>query len=385
LPSHVPGSNRGPLSVTVISLTVLPPPDPAYKGVAFFLVDKSGATYWSSGIISGTDIALQIPTPSSIQDFTLYACGSDGTNVNPIVPGITPASPVTLGSASGTVDPAQLLTEALNPSLAVAGNSFGVATGGITNPLLAALAVASANLQDAAVATSKIADLSVVTSKLAGFAVDSTKLSDLAVTASKLANSSVTAQAIANAAVGSAAIATAAVGTAAIQDLSVVNSKLGFASVAAANIQAASIGTALIADAAISAAKIQDAAITDAKISSLSVNKITGWGGATINLSGTLNFQGPGSIQMFGGGGIYVSPGLVAATAVNINQLNMYGSPIIDTNTVFRGAGVYCPNYGVTAAGFNPYASGVQYFGATLTFKDFNGTTHNVIGGVIVS
>ena len=59
----------------------------------------------------------------------------------------------------------------------------------------------------------------------------------------------------------------------------------------------------------------------------------------------------------------------------------------INTSGTFVGAGVLCPLYGIAGAGFNPYVSGVQYFGQTLAYQilDTNGGLHTVKGGVIVS
>ncbi len=130
-------ANHGPISTTTIN-TVLDsmPVDPKVQGVAWYLLDKDGATYYDSGITPVQPAyTLKVLTPSTVQDFVLYACGSDGKNINPLVPGITPCAVVTLGANGGTVDPGQLVRDALGPGLDVDadGNLHVPVAGGITH------------------------------------------------------------------------------------------------------------------------------------------------------------------------------------------------------------------------------------------------------------
>jgi hypothetical protein len=350
--------NHGPLSTTTINVVVTPPDDPNYYAPAFILLDGNGDVVHDWGVLwNGTEFTLKLDTPTT-GTYYLFGRSSDiNGNVNPIVAGITPFYELDLDSTGGTIDPAQMLTEALSAEFTVkddgTGNKvFGVSSKGITEDLIDDFAVSAQKIADGAVLTSKIPDLSIATSKLANLAVDSTKLADLAVQAAKLADSSVTATKIANAAVGTAAIATAAVGTAAIQDAAVTNAKIGNLAVSTAKIQDAAVTTAQIAnlavtnaliadaavttakiqDAAITNAKIQDAAITSAKISDLAVSKISGWSGATIEVGSGLMFTVSGSSKAFvssngisaptvtvnGGGHFYVgsTPGLDASITI---------------------------------------------------------------------
>jgi hypothetical protein len=184
---------------------------------------------------------------------------------NPIVPGITPSWPITYGTTTGTTDASSVMLATIDASMAVVNALFGVASGGITNPLLGSGAVATINVQ--------------------ALAITNPLLASLCVEAANLANSSVTAVAIANLAVGTAAIQTAAItnaliANAAISDAKIQTATITGASIATATIAGANIGTATItqtnmASASIGTAQIQSLAVTDAKINDLSVGKLT--------------------------------------------------------------------------------------------------------------
>jgi hypothetical protein len=74
------------------------------------------------------------------------------------------------------------------------------------------------------------------------------------------------------------------------------------------------------------------------------------------------------------------------AYAVDASNYKAGGVEVINTGQVFIGKGVYTPAYGVAASGFNPYVSGVQYFGvASASFTTTDGKTVQVRGGAIVS
>jgi hypothetical protein len=215
-----------------------------------------------------------------------------------------------------------------------------VPTGGISESLLAALAVSAAKIQDGAIQTAKIQDLSVITSKLATGAVNSTKLADLAVEAAKLADSSVTATKIANAAVGTAAIANLAVGNGHIQNGAITNAKIGNLAVGTAQIQDAAITTAkinnlavtsaLIADGAILTAKIGDAQITSAKIDTLQVSKVIGWSGALINIgSGVLFWDGSTTFRASVIPSGFLLQDGSATTSLVLGALRMNGTQVV--------------------------------------------------------
>ena len=55
------------------------------------------------------------------------------------------------------------------------------------------------------------------------------------------------------------------------------------------------------------------------------------------------------------------------------------------TGGAFQGNGVNCPNYGIAGAGFNPYVSGVQYYGHSddLTIRDGNGNYCTINGNAM--
>ena len=84
--------------------------DPTYQGVVFEVVDVIGTEYstWGPILIPATSTTLTFPTPTAVGVYTVYLCGWDGTDANPIVPGITPSFTVTVGVNGGVVDPTQV-------------------------------------------------------------------------------------------------------------------------------------------------------------------------------------------------------------------------------------------------------------------------------------
>jgi hypothetical protein len=194
------------------------------------LVTQPGPVYGSpDGIPIPHTFALDTPKTITHLNIWLQAGLMDASGVyqwNNIVPGITPSTPVTIGTTTGTTDASSVMLATLQASMAVTSGLFGVAPSGITNSLLGPLAVSTINIQ--------------------ALAITNPLLASLCVQAANLANSSVTATAIANAAVGTAAIQTAAitnalianaaVGTAQIQFAAVLGANIGFATIADSNI-----------------------------------------------------------------------------------------------------------------------------------------------------
>jgi hypothetical protein len=179
------------------------------------------------------------------------------------------------------VDGSGFLVVKPSTGLTVDGSGVYIPGGAITNSLLAALSVATAQLQSGAVTDAKVA--SVGTSKL--FA-DPAKI-----------------------------------GTALIANAAITNALLGTAVVGTANIQNAAITNALIASAAIGSAQIQNGAITNAHITDLQVSKITGWNGANVSVSSGFYFNGTGGNSVFIGNGAIITTVSVTTDAVYSNDV----------------------------------------------------------------
>jgi len=273
---------------------------------------------------------------------------------------------------------------------ALSADSTGVFIpgGAITNSLLAALSVATGNIQDAAVATAKIGTN----------AVDTTKIANAAITTAKIGSAQIT----------TALIGTAQVTTALIANAAITNALLGSAVVGTANIQNAAITNALVANAAIGTLQVVDGSITNAKISDLSVSKLS---------AGTATFSGDVTLQRTSGGprvvlnssgvamysnsaaGVFInttgdcvitnssgvsttvsgntiSTGGITTVFCTSNQYDtgsggtykVFGTTVINSLGQFVGAGVVCTAFGVAAAGFNPYVSG-QWFGQNYDLR----------------
>jgi hypothetical protein len=78
--------------------------------------------------------------------------------------------------------------------------------------------------------------------------------------------------------------------------------------------------------------------------------------------------------------------GSVTCDQDHANQYSIGSTVVINGSGEFVGHAVYVPGYAVTAAGFNPFVGGTQYFGVTsASFTTADGKTVQVRGGVIVS
>lgn len=177
-----------------------------------------GPIFKTAGLVNagsdGISVAhsFAVDTPTSIQHATVWAKTGlvDATGNyqwNNIVPGITPSFPITIGTTSGTIDAASVLTTSIETSMAVVAGKFGVATGGITNPLLGALAVDAGKLANSAVTSTKIANLAVGTAAIALLAVDNTLIANATITGAKIASATIAGANIASATIVDANIA----------------------------------------------------------------------------------------------------------------------------------------------------------------------------------
>lgn len=311
-----------------------------------------------------------LPTAAEYWTFRCRSVNQAGDENSTSAPSVNVTVP-----ASGGLNLAQSDAATIGTGLGISGGTLRIPDAAVITALLADLAVSDAKIAAAAVTTAKIANLAVDNGKLAALAVDAaklatgavttTKLGALAVDAAALATSAVTSTKIANAAVGNAAIANLAVATGQIQDAAITSAKIGSAAVGTAAIANLAVGTAQIADAAIVTAKIgnlavttaliadaaivnakigslavataniQDAAITNAKIDTLNVSKLT-VGTMSIG-SGNVVFNGTGSLQVTGGGGI--SSGNVLGAIFSVSSIQTVGAvSIIDSsrNTNFN-------------------------------------------------
>jgi hypothetical protein len=290
------------------------------------------------------------------------------------------AGHVTVNQGVGLqIDGSGFLT--VKPSTGLAANSGGVYIpgGAITNSLLAALAIAQANIQSGAVGTSQIVTASI-TAALCQYAF-------------------------------------------------ITNALIGYAVIGTANIQNAAITNALISNLAVGTAQIQDLAVTNAKISSLDVTKLTaGTISATISISsptitgGTIIGSNI-SVQS-------VNSGMTTTVAINPSDpIN----PLKISNTLGYAVSISGPNISFVdgsgglslTAGAITFSTGTQYFslipcslqiynssgqasgmsatevwtaqvvctsvviagrsGATLSFRDGDGITRYVYGGAITA
>jgi hypothetical protein len=113
-------------SYTFLPVTWTIPTDAKYQGTIFVIVGPSGAIWWESDPETGTSATLAFPTPTAVGTYTVYACGYDGTNVNPVVSGITPSFTISIGTNGGVVDATQIPT---GSGVTSAGGVMAVAYG----------------------------------------------------------------------------------------------------------------------------------------------------------------------------------------------------------------------------------------------------------------
>lgn len=83
---------------TTIPVHMTPPLDPKFKGVVYKIVTANGGLFVQSGLTSDALFDISFDTPNWQEECVLYALGSDGVNINPIVPGVTPSAPVSIGT-----------------------------------------------------------------------------------------------------------------------------------------------------------------------------------------------------------------------------------------------------------------------------------------------
>lgn len=79
----------------------------------------------------------------------------------------------------------------------------------------------------------------------------------------------------------------------------------------------------------------------------------------SLQVNGIAAINGVG--QFIGSGGVFCPTAQVACSSLLVGA-----NTAINSSNQFVGFGVNCPYYGVTAAGFNPYIGGTQYYGQSL-------------------
>ncbi|HLG95520.1 MAG TPA: hypothetical protein VKX49_04325 [Bryobacteraceae bacterium] len=303
--TDTPANTRGWAARLVLTVGNANPTDPANQQIVSDIITQAGPVYAPKGDGITTPHSFVLATPTAITNATVWLQAglpdpgsgrvhksSGGYRWNNIVPGITPSFPITYGSTVGTVDASAVLAATIAASMAVVNGLFGVATAGITNPLLGSGAVATINVQN--------------------LAITNPLLASLCVQAANLAASSVTATAIAAAAVGTAAIQTAAITNALIANLAVSGAQIQSATITGANIASATITNALISD--------------------LSVSKLTA---GSASFSGTATFaNGSNSVQI-SSSAVTLSNGTqeVQVTASGLNLYSGAGSVGVSINS----------------------------------------------------
>lgn len=153
-----------------------------------------------------------------------------------------------------------------------------LATGAVTGPKIAPLAVDAAKLVDAAVTGAKIAGLAVDASKLADGSVSARTVVDGAISTSKIGDGAVVLAKLGAASVDTTKLADGSVAAAKLVDGAVTNAKLGALAVDAAKLADAAVSGAKIAGLAVDVTKLADAAVTGAKLADAAVSgaKIAG-------------------------------------------------------------------------------------------------------------
>jgi hypothetical protein len=90
-------------SVITIRIYMMPPVDVRFKGAVYSILNSEGGLIVQSSVAPDPVFDLAFPAPTWRQAACLlYACGSDGTHINPIIPLLTPSSVVLIGTAAPT-------------------------------------------------------------------------------------------------------------------------------------------------------------------------------------------------------------------------------------------------------------------------------------------
>ncbi len=360
--------------------TFTPSSDPKYAGCRIVVQDYGGR-YTTVQDLNASDNAFTGDwwTIGGTETFTAYALSKDATGrINTVAIGVTPriTGLVVALQTVGSIPGSRLATGTVNlPSFAsglrpiqIVGSLPSLPSS--TYPQGALVFLTSDNRVYRSTGSGWTAE--VPTTFLSG-QITTTQITDNSISTPKLQANSVTTT---NLAAGS-----------------VTASILAANSVIAGKIQAGAITASEIATSTITGTQMANGAISDVKISDVSISKITS---GTTFVSGNMVWSGTGGIQLLGGGSIFVSPGSISAATYNATSLGqgwvisggsfstitytgtssatinasaygISGSTVINSSSQFVGAGVNTPFYGIAGSGFNPYSSGVQYFGQTLT------------------
>jgi len=141
---------------------------PSNQLIVGSIFNIAGIIYGSpDGIPTPHTFALDTPTTSKIATVWAQAGVTDAagnTRWNNIVPGITPATPISLGSTTGVLDASQQMIATLAAVFRVnggSGNQFDLTVGGVTTTYIANLAVTNAKIGLLAVGDANINDCNI--------------------------------------------------------------------------------------------------------------------------------------------------------------------------------------------------------------------------------
>ncbi len=340
--------------------------------------------------------------------------------------------------AAGAVDTTQIADNAISTPKLQAGSIVAakIASGAITAGAIAAGAVTSGTI-----AAGSIAAANAV---FANGAIQTADIGSATITAAKIASATITNAQIASGTITGTNIASGTITGSNISGGTITGSNIASGTITGSNIQGGTITGTQISGATITGSNIASSTITDANISSLSASKITAGtisasismtspsliitsGSVTLNVDATnivkisdtsnhvtcqltstaltiastsnshqggitstaltfLNASGQDAVVLSGASGagsllLYSSGSPVTSLDT---QLTVNNVSCINSSGTFVGAGVNTGSTGIAGGGFNPFISGVQYFGATGSFTAGSNTV-TVKGGVIVS
>jgi hypothetical protein len=239
----------------------------------------------------------------------------------------------------------------------------------ITAAQIANNTIAAGNLVNNTITANQISNATITATQISNATITGVKLANQSIASVNIANNTITANNIANATIGTTQISSTAGITGGqianntitannINNATITANKIASATITATQIASLTITASQIANLTITGAQIANATITSAKIADLSVDKITGWGGASISILSNLTLTGAANLILQDGGIIIMSGYPISAPTSQI--------------------------VGYSVESIHPFLlNGVS--GATGTFKDLANNTVHVIGGIITS
>jgi len=316
--------------------TFTKPSDARWGGVSI-VVKKEAGRYVRFGPYYGSPTEYaEMSLPITVENWRIFGQSQDKfgkrNSIQESGDNITPYEDVNIGTTIGALDLGKALTTSISSALSVVANVLGVASQGIDVSLIKDFAVSKVKLQNAPI-------------------IDAARIEDLAV--------------------GTGHIQLLAIGTGLINNLAVTYAKIG--------------------DTEIYGAKIANLGVSSAKIDTLAVNKITGWGGYTIDVTSVLSFNGPGGIQFSGSAGISViSPGVISGAQIWASGFYIGGvaGQVIDQSETFVGDGGVNTSGAIKINSLQVVGARLPYFAAPSPaggFSDFAEVlaAHNTLVGVV--